>query len=449
MRSGDASGYGSDFAGAQALGAAAPRGSRVLTVTWTLWVLFLANLLNAADRALLGVVAEPVGQDLGLTDVQLSLLNGLLFVVFNLFAGVLIAQRVDRGNRKKILGAGVLVWSLATAATALAQDFATLALCRIMVGVGEATVFPVALSMIGDLFKPSSRPRSVAIYQVGGVLGFVTGSVLAGVLAAAYGWRAMFLACGLAGLAVVAIVMLTMSEPTRTLAERPAPSAAGPGLFRVIGSIFRIPGFAWLIAAYGVASVPIAIVSAWGATFLQRVHEVELAQVGAVIGPAVALGGVGGLLVSGVCAGWFIRRRGEDRAALLVPLIALPLATVVETIFLHSPTLGQAMTAAAAMNLLMSCATPPCVATALGATPAQARGLTSTLLLISHGLIGGALGPLLVGVFSDLLGARFGADALRHAMGVMIFAPLVAGLFLFQAYRSLGRGPSMAAAARA
>jgi MFS family permease len=161
--------------------------------------------------------------------------------------------------------------------------------------------------------------------------------------------------------------------------------------------------------------------------------------VGAVIGPAVALGGVGGLLLSGVCAGWFIKRRGEVRAALLVPLIALPLATAVDALFLHSPTLGRAMAAAAAMNLLMSCATPPCVATALGIAPGQSRGLASTLLLISHGVIGGCLGPLLVGLFSDQLGPRLGSHALRYAMGVMIFAPPVASLFLFQAYRSLGR----------
>ena len=105
---------------------------------YSLLLLFLANVLNVADRALLGIVVDPVKADLGLTDTQISIVSGTAFVLFNLIVGIWIARWVDRGNRKWILILGIALWSAATALTGLAQGFYSLAATRILVGVGEA-----------------------------------------------------------------------------------------------------------------------------------------------------------------------------------------------------------------------------------------------------------------------------------------------------------------------
>jgi MFS family permease len=63
------------------------------------------------------------------------------------------------------------------------------------------------------------------------------------------------------------------------------------------------------------------------------------------------------------------------------------------------------------------------------------RGLASTIMLVSSGLIGGALGPFIVGALSDLLSPRFGAEGLRFAVSAMILTPLVAAAFLLAATR--------------
>src|SRR5690606_36194394 len=99
---------------------------------YSLFLLFLANLLNVADRSLLGIVVDPVKADLGLTDTEMSIIAGSAFVLFNLFVGIFIARWVDRGNRKRILILGITLWSAATALTGLAQGFASLALTRIL-----------------------------------------------------------------------------------------------------------------------------------------------------------------------------------------------------------------------------------------------------------------------------------------------------------------------------
>ena len=144
--------------------------------------------------------------ELALSDTQLSLAT-VSVCRFHLIAGLFIARLVDRGNRIRILAFGVAGWSIATAATGLSHDFFTLSLARIGVGIGEATAFPAALSLIPDLFRPQVRGRSVAIFQSSTFVGIVAGTILAGLLAAMYGWRQMFMLCGAAGV-VLAIVLL-------------------------------------------------------------------------------------------------------------------------------------------------------------------------------------------------------------------------------------------------
>jgi Arabinose efflux permease len=105
---------------------------------YTLFLLFVSNVFNYADRALLGIVVDPVKADLQLSDTAMSLVSGTAFVLFNLIVGIFIARWVDHGNRKKILLLGITLWSAATALTGLAEGFASLAFTRILVGVGEA-----------------------------------------------------------------------------------------------------------------------------------------------------------------------------------------------------------------------------------------------------------------------------------------------------------------------
>jgi MFS family permease len=101
-------------------------------------------------------------------------------------------------------------------------------LARILVGIGEATAFPVAMSMIPDLFRTETRGRAVSIYQSSNFVGIVGGAILAGVLAALMGWRSMFIVCGGAGLAVAALLALTVREPARARADDESPWPTGP-----------------------------------------------------------------------------------------------------------------------------------------------------------------------------------------------------------------------------
>ena len=414
-------------------------GISAAVASWTLFILFLSNLVSVADRALLGVVTEPVRIDLGLSDTEMSLANGLLFVAFNLVAGVFIARLVDRGNRTRILAVGVLGWSIATAATAYATDFATLSLARIAVGVGEATAFPVALSLISDIFRPVRRAGAVAIFQSSNYVGVVGGTIIAGIFAAALGWRNMFIVCGAAGFVLAAILVLTVREPAR---EAGGDSEVEPvvnyflDLIRGARRILSTPGFVPLALGFGISTALGATLGAWGPAFMQRIHHVPLAQVGLVIGPPVGLGGIGGMIFSGLLANYVVKRTGRQLDMVRIPIITLPLALPFILGFVFSPSLIVAMFAAGAMNFLLSCAAAPCVTLALGLVAPTDRGLTSTLLLASSGLLGGALGPFVVGLVSDLLTTGQDGEGLRYGLSSLVTVPVFSTLALVIAWRT-------------
>jgi MFS family permease len=407
-----------------------------LTAGWTLFLLFLANVLNVGDRMLLGVVTEPVRIDLALSDTQMALANGLLFVLFNLVAGLFIARLVDRGNRVRILVLGIAGWSLATAATGLAQDFTALALARLGVGIGEATAFPAVMSLIPDLFRPRVRGTAIGVFQSSSFIGIVGGTVIAGVLAASMGWRPMFMVCGAAGVVLAILVSLTVREPDREeRVDRTADDKWLAGMAAGLRRVIAVPGFVPLAIGFGISAMMGAVLGAWGPAFLQRSHGVPLREVGIVIGPAVGIGGLAGTLLSGAIADWLVRRRGSVTAALWLPLVALPLAAPFMAGFVFAPTLLATMLCAAMMNVLLSCAFVPCINYAVVRAGAGERALVSTVMLASSGLIGGALGPYVVGALSDVLTPQMGSEGLRYALSAMIASPLLAAAFLFAAIR--------------
>ncbi|NIP87345.1 MAG: MFS transporter, partial [Planctomycetales bacterium] len=75
---------------------------------------------------MLNLLVQPIRQDLGISDTQISLLQGIAFAIFYSVLGVPIARLADRGNRRNIIAAGIFLWCLMTAACGLARNFVQL-----------------------------------------------------------------------------------------------------------------------------------------------------------------------------------------------------------------------------------------------------------------------------------------------------------------------------------
>ncbi len=211
---------------------------------YVLGLLFLVYVLNFVDRQVISILAEDIKRDLNLRDEDLGFLYGTAFGVFYALFGIPLGRLADNWHRVRLMTAGLSLWSGMTALSGLSATGAQLAAARVGVGVGEATASPSAYSLISDYFPKKLRATALSIYSAGLYVGggcslFVGGLVVqkwnhaypgGGPLGLA-GWQAAFLAVGLPGLALAAVVA-TLREPVRGAVEGLPTPPPHPAPFR-------------------------------------------------------------------------------------------------------------------------------------------------------------------------------------------------------------------------
>jgi MFS family permease len=212
---------------------------------YVLGVLFVVYVLNFIDRQIPSILAQDIKASLGISDAQLGFLYGTAFAIFYSLFGIPLGRLADSWYRGRLIAAGLAVWSAMTAVSGFASSFGQLALARIGVGVGEASASPAAYSLLGDYFPVHRRGLALGIYSsglsVGGGLSLPLGGWVAHAWSSAYahspapfglaGWQAAFLAVGLPGL-LLALLVLTLREPARGLADGNAAPVTRPGAWR-------------------------------------------------------------------------------------------------------------------------------------------------------------------------------------------------------------------------
>lgn len=182
---------------------------------YVLFILVVVYTFNFLDRQIIGILAVPIQQELGLTDTQLGLMGGIAFAFLYSTLGLPIAWLADRFSRTWIITGALAFWSAATAICGLAQNFVQMFLARMGVGVGEAGGVAPSYSLVADYFPPDQRARAMAAFSFGIPIGSATGIVFGGVIASLIDWRAAFIIVGLAGVVLAPIFRLTVREPYR------------------------------------------------------------------------------------------------------------------------------------------------------------------------------------------------------------------------------------------
>jgi MFS family permease len=203
---------------------------RPLSVSASPWQLLafltLLNVINFVDRQLITSLQIPLREDpvLQLSNVQNQLLAGYSFSVVYSLAGLVLGTLADRKHRPRLIAIGLLVWSGATAASGLAQNFWQLALARIFVAFGESTLTPAAIAMLADVFRPQQRSMASGIYYLGIPLGLSLSLIIANLLWPIpwIGWRGCFIGLGGIGLAMV-VVLMFVKDPQRGATEGSVP----------------------------------------------------------------------------------------------------------------------------------------------------------------------------------------------------------------------------------
>ncbi len=380
---------------------------------FVLALLTIVYTFNFIDRQILVILAEPIKAELNLSDTQLGLLTGLAFAAFYVTLGIPIARFADMNNRKNVVAASLAAWSLMTAISGSVNSFVQLFFARMGVGIGEAGGSPPAHSMISDYFPPKQRATALSIYSMGIYIGILIGFVIGGVIAKNYGWRIAFYAIGIPGVLFAALFYFIVKEPIKGQSDPGGIIKENPTLKEVIATLLNRRTFILLAFASGFHAFGNYGTGNFMPSFLMRIHNIDIATIGYVLGLTAGIGGAIGAFSGGYFSDRF--RHRDVRWAIWIPMLAGMLYLIPHTVLLFTGNANLAMTTILFTGSLNAVFIGPAIAVTHSLVNARMRAFASAILFFILNLIGLGFGPLVVGYLSDLLTPTFGDFSLRWA----------------------------------
>ena len=410
-------------------------------------VLLLGFTFSFVDRQVLNLLVEPIQADLGISDTQISFLQGFAFVITYVAMSIPLGRLVDRYNRMRIMIGGVLFWSAATVACGLSRSYGQLLTARLGVGAGEATLAPAAWSVLSDYFRPDRLALPMSVYLMGPYLGaglaMIAGAevldwtrqmdtVQTPILGALAPWQFTFVIVGLPGIFIAALIAL-LREPERR--GRNAATTEVPGWRQVWGYVWRHRNI-YAALHLGVPFIVVILygLQAWVPTILVRVFEWDLADAGRRYGVVALVMGSAGVLTGPFFAAW-LRTRGHLDAPLRVAIIG---ACAAPCFLVTLPWLDSGYAALAAIAGASFAVTLPLAlitTTMQEVTPNEMRGVVAGMYVVTTNVMGLALGPTLVAACTDFLFQDPQAVAKSLALVSVCMGPL-AVLLLWRGTRT-------------
>ena len=369
-------------------------------------LLWFCGFFNYADRQAVFSVFPLIGEEFNLSNTNKGAIGSSFMVVYALmapFAGYL----VDLAPRCWLISAGLGIWSLICAATALSQRFWHLLAFRAAEGLGESFYFPASMSLLADYHGPRTRSRAMSLHQTSVYTGTAIGGILAGYLGQRYGWRMPFYILGFIGMAYAMALPWLLAEPKRGGADpvKPEPldedSPPVPrSLAANIGEILRIPAAVALLATFAGANFVAMTLLAWLPDFVYQKFDLNLASSAAIAGLFMPMANLAGALLGGYLADKAAHKPGgRIRVQAAGLLLGAPCVFLVGS----SKTLPPLVLALIAIGLCKGIYDANIFASFYDVIRPAIRG-TAAGLMNTIGWSGASLAPLLIGLAGDRFG---------------------------------------------
>lgn len=396
-------------------------------------LLVVAGVVNYIDRATLAVANPLIREDLGLSIADMGyLLSAFLWAYA--FSQLPTGAMVDRLGPRILLTLGLSLWSLAQLLGGLVQNFGQFFGARVLLGVGEAPQFPTGARVVRDWFNQRDRGLATGVFNCASSLGTAIAVPLLTMLMLTFGWRAMFVIMGVAGLVVAAawcVLYRNPSEVGLTAGENAYRTQGDPPgtrtkvSFREWKLLFRFRTTWGMIAGYFGCIYLTWIYTAWLPGYLEIERHMSVKYTGWAAAVPFACGVIGGVL-GGYVADMLVRRGVEPLKSRRYPAAISLLGTAACTVaaaYVESNALAIAFIS---ISLFLVYVTSTC-AWALSSV-AVPTNCTASIGAVQNfgGYLGGALAPTVTGLIVQHTGSFVPALVVGALIGV-----ISAGSYLF------------------
>ena len=394
--------------------------------TTALVLLVTSGALNYVDRATLSVANPLVRHDLGLSVQGMGLLLSA-FLWSYAFSQLPVGALIDRFGPRRMLSAGLALWSVAQAIGGLVGGFGQFFAARMLLGIGESPQSPASARIVRDWFAVGSRGTATGIWNCSSTLGSAIAVPLLTVLMLHLGWRWMFGCMGIAGL-LLAVVFYALHRDPADMALDPAEhaylgdaaDAGGRVTWRAWRRLFAYRTSWGMIAGFFGCIYVLWIYNAWLPAYLEIDRHMSISRTGWVAAIPFLFGVVGSLVGGRLCD-WLVARGVSPIDSRKYPMAISLLATALFTV-LAAEVAGNAV-AIACISISMFLIYVS-TATAWAMAPVAAPGnCTASLGAMQNfgGYVGGALAPLITGVIVQHTGS-FEAALLTGAAAAALAA---------------------------
>jgi len=383
---------------------------------WFAYVMTVSLMIvDYVDRQVIVSMFPYLKSAWDLSDKELGLLVSVVSITVAIF-GIPVAWIADRFSRVKSIVVMAVLWSLACISCMFAQNYAQLLAARAVVGLGEAGYGSVGAAMVATHFPQRLRSGLLGGFFASASIGSVLGVILGGVIATHWGWQAAFGVVGIPGFVLALMYLFVRDYKTVNVAGR-NPTSFDAGLVgrgALFKSIFRSKTARWVCVGAAAQLIAVSALWSWLPSYLNRFHGVTPDKAGVQAALIVLAGALGSVVLGAVVDKIGTRRQGGR----FVAIAAMSVTTMLVLMFAFgTKQLGLALSQNAQFGLIVlggffaTCTVGPAAAIVIDVIHPGVRSTGASILSLFQNLFGLALGPIIAGTLSDVIGLE-GALAL-------------------------------------
>jgi len=391
---------------------------------------------------MINYLVVPIKEDMGLTDFEISFIQGWGFVLAYIIFSIPFGRIVDKVNRVRVLIGGIIIWSIATAACGFSKNSWQLVLSRSGVGAGEAALTPASWSIISDLFPVEKRSFPMSIYLMGPYIGQGLSLLFGAQILRIYNepvtlfegiivqpWQIIFLIIAVPGI-ILGLFMFSLKDPERKEGLT-GDREENESIREVFSYIIKNIG-AYMPLLIGSAFIIVLLygLQSWVPTFLHRIHGWEHTRIGDQYGLVALFAGSLGV-ISGPVFERYLTKLNYNPPIIILCIITSIALTILGPITFLSLSSDIVLIGIFITSFFITFPLALFATSLQNITPNQYRGVVSGLYVFTVNIVGYGLGPMVVAFFTDKVFKSEMAIDLSMATMFLICGPISFFIFYF------------------